>query len=198
MAPETVFHFRAGSPGERRSHFAVNPTTWALKASAVLGLEARKAVLQDSCGPEVRLYFSFARRYVRKFMFQIDGALFGVASNLGSKLPYFPHVGHFLSPTTGTDKPQRMRHFEIGRLLGLSGEARTRERSDHEERRHGYVPARSDAASSSACISRLLTSCGIVMAKLRRIGEMAQPSSTISMMHTRRGPRHVELVHGDK
>jgi hypothetical protein len=36
-----------------------------------------------------------------------------------------------------------MHHFEIGRLLGLSGEARTRERIDHEERRHGYIPARS-------------------------------------------------------
>jgi hypothetical protein len=92
-----------------------------LKASAVLRLEARKALLQDRRGPEMRLYFSFARRYVRKFVFQIDGALLGVASNFGGKLSDFPHGGHFLSPTTGADKPQRMHHFEIGRLLGLLG-----------------------------------------------------------------------------
>src|SRR5262249_11295621 len=69
--PEAVFQSGAGSPSERRSRFAVNPTTWALKASAVLRLEPRKAFLQDSRGPEVRLYFSFARRYVLKFVFQI-------------------------------------------------------------------------------------------------------------------------------
>jgi hypothetical protein len=77
-----------------------------LKASAVLRLEARKALLQDSRGLEVRLNFSFARRYVLKFVFQIDGALLGVASNLGGKLCDFPHVGHFLPPTTSGDKPQ--------------------------------------------------------------------------------------------
>jgi hypothetical protein len=118
--PEAVFHSGAGSFGERRSHFAVNPTTWALKAFRRLRLEARKAFLQDSRGPEMRLNFSFARRYVRKLVFQIDGALPGVASNLGGKLCDFPHVGHFLSPTTSADKPQRVHHFEIERLLGLS------------------------------------------------------------------------------
>jgi hypothetical protein len=139
--PEAVFQSGARSSGERRSRFAVNPTTWALKASAVLRLEARKALLQDSSGPEVRLHFSFARRYVRKLVFQIDGALLGMASNLGGKLSYFRHVGHYMSPTTGADKPQLVDDFRIGSLLGLSGEPRTRERGDHEERRHGYIPA---------------------------------------------------------
>jgi hypothetical protein len=69
----------------------------------------------------VRLYFSFARRYIRKFVFQIDGALLGVASNLGGKLSDFPHGGHFLSPTTGADKPRRMHHFENRKAVGLSG-----------------------------------------------------------------------------
>jgi len=77
--PEAVFQSGAGSSGEERSHFAVNPTTWALKAFHRLRLEARKALLQDSRGPEVCLYFSFARRYALKFVFQIDGALLGIA-----------------------------------------------------------------------------------------------------------------------
>jgi hypothetical protein len=135
MAPEAVFHFRTGSSGERRSHFAVNPTTWALKAFADLRLEARKALLQDSCGMEMRLYLSFACHYVRKLVFQIDGALLGVASNLRGKLPYFRHVGHCMSPKTGATSRSAWTIFEIGSLLRLSGEPRTRERSDHEERR---------------------------------------------------------------
>ena len=53
--PEVVFQSTAGSSGEGRSRFAVNPTTWALKASAVLRLEARKALLQDSRGWAGRL-----------------------------------------------------------------------------------------------------------------------------------------------
>ena len=48
--------------------------------------------------------------------------------DLGGKLSDFPRVGHFLSPTTSADKPQRVHHFEIERLFGLS-EVR-RERSD--------------------------------------------------------------------
>jgi hypothetical protein len=60
MAPETIVVFRAGSPGERRSHFAINPTTRALKASTDLRLEARKALLQQGRGMEVRLYLSLA------------------------------------------------------------------------------------------------------------------------------------------
>ena len=86
--PEAVFHSGAGSSGERRSHFAVNPTTWTLKASAVLRLEAREAITKSA-----------------------DTATF-----------------------------QRAPH----------------------------------AASCSACISRLLTSCGIAVAKLLRIGERGQ------------------------
>jgi hypothetical protein len=121
MAPETVFHFRAGSPGERRSHFAVNPTTWALKTLADLRLEARKALLQDSRGMEMRLYLSFARHYVRKLAFQIDGALLGMASNLGGKLSYFGHVGHYMSPTTGADKPQRVDDFRNRKPVGSIG-----------------------------------------------------------------------------
>jgi hypothetical protein len=101
MTPETVFLFRAGSPGERRSRFAVNPTTGALKAPADLRLEARKALLQHSRGMEVRLYLSLARHYVREFMFQMDGALLGVAADLRGKLPDFHHVGHYLSPVMG-------------------------------------------------------------------------------------------------
>jgi hypothetical protein len=57
---------------------------------------------------EVRLYLSFASSYVRKFVFQIDGALLGVASNLHGKLCDFPHVGHYVSPTTRADKTHRM------------------------------------------------------------------------------------------
>jgi hypothetical protein len=57
---------------------------------------------------EVRLYLSFARRYVRQFVFQKDGTLFGMASNLRGKLCDFPHVGHYMSPTTGADKTHRM------------------------------------------------------------------------------------------
>jgi hypothetical protein len=143
MAPEAVFHFRTGSSGERRSHFAVNPTTWALKAFADLRLEARKALLQDSCGMEMRLYLSFACHYVRKLVFQIDGALLGMASDLGGKLSYFRHVGHYMSPTTGQTSRSAWMILEIGSLLDLSGEPRTGERGDHEECRHGYTPARS-------------------------------------------------------
>jgi len=119
--PEAVFHSGAGSSGERRSHFAVNPTTWTLKASAVLRLEAREALLQDGRGPEVPLYFSFARRYIRKFVFQIDGALLGMASNLGGKLSYFRHVGHYMSPTTGADKLQRVDDFRNRKPVGSIG-----------------------------------------------------------------------------
>jgi hypothetical protein len=60
-------------------------------------LEARKALLPQSRGMEVRLYLSLARLEVRKFVFQIDGALLGMASDLCGKLPDFPRVGHFLS-----------------------------------------------------------------------------------------------------
>jgi hypothetical protein len=110
MTPKTIFLFGAGSLSERRSRFAVNPTTGALKASADLRLEARKALLPQSRGMEVRLYLSLARLDVRKFVFQIDGALLGMASDLCGKLPDFPRVRHFLSdlfrrPASG--KPRR-------------------------------------------------------------------------------------------
>jgi hypothetical protein len=100
MTPETVFLFHAGSLGERRSRFAVNPTTRALKASADLRLEAHKAFLQHCRGMKVGLNLSPACHHVRKFVFQIDGALLGVSSDLRGKLPDFPHVGHYLSPVT--------------------------------------------------------------------------------------------------
>jgi hypothetical protein len=121
MAPETVFHFRAGSSGERRSHLAINPTTRALKTSADLRLEARKALLQDGRGMEVRLYLSFARRYFCKLVFQIEGALLGMSSNLGGKLSYFRHVGHYMSPTTGQTSRSAWTILEIGILLGSVG-----------------------------------------------------------------------------
>jgi hypothetical protein len=124
-------------------HFSVNPTTWALKASPDLRLEARKALLQDSRGMEVRLYLIFARRYVRKFVFQIDGALLGMASNLRGKFCDFPHVGHYLSPTTRADKPHRTGRtgpFSKTRsMLGLRGEPGPR-KHHREERRRGYIP----------------------------------------------------------
>jgi hypothetical protein len=171
MAPEAVFHFRTGSSGERRSHFAVNPTTWALKAFADLRLEARKALLQDSCGMEVRLYLSFSCHYARKLVFQIDGALLGVASNLGGKLPYFRHVGHCMSPRPGRQAAAHGRFSKseacwVYRVsLGPGNEAITKSADTATFQR---AP---DTASCSACISRLLTSCGIVVAKVRRIGE---------------------------
>jgi hypothetical protein len=121
MTPKTIFLFGAGSLSERRSRFAVNPTTGALKASADLRLEARKALLPQSRGMEVRLYLSLARLDVRKFVFQIDGALLGMASDLCGKLPDFPRVRHFLSdlfrrPASG--KPRRK--HGAGRLFSKS------------------------------------------------------------------------------
>jgi hypothetical protein len=68
LTPETVFLFHAGSLGERRSRFAVNPTTRALKASDDLRLEAYKAFLQHSRGMEVGLNLSPACRHVRNFV----------------------------------------------------------------------------------------------------------------------------------
>jgi hypothetical protein len=100
MAPETVFRFRAGSLGERRLHFAIYPTTRALKSPFDLSLEARKALLQHGRGMEVRLYLGFTRSYLAKFVFQIHGALLGVAADLRDKPPNFPPVGHYLSPVT--------------------------------------------------------------------------------------------------
>jgi hypothetical protein len=124
MTPKTIFLFGAGSLSERRSCFAVNPTTGALKASADLRLEARKALLPQSRGMEVRLYLSLARLYVRKFVFQKDRALLGMASDLCGKLPNFPRVGHCLSPMTGlfrrpaSGKPRRT--HGAGRLFSKS------------------------------------------------------------------------------
>jgi hypothetical protein len=187
MAPEAVFHFRTGSSGERRSHFAVNPTTWALKAFADLRLEARKALLQDSSGMEVRLYLSFSCHYARKLVFQIDGALLGVASNLGGKLPYFRHVGHCMSPKTGATSRSAWTIFEIGSLLGLSGEPRTRERSDHEERRHGYIPARSGHSIMFGLHFAFANELRHCRGKGAADWRKAQPSFMISMIHMRTG-----------
>jgi hypothetical protein len=109
--PEAIFYFGAGSCGERRAGFAVNPTTGALKASANLGLEAREALLQQSRGMEVRLYLGLARLYVRKLVFQIDRALLGMAPDLCGKLPDLPRVGHCLSPMTGLFRANVMTCF---------------------------------------------------------------------------------------
>jgi hypothetical protein len=91
--------------------FAVNPTTRALKASADLRLEAREALLQQGRGVQIRLYLSLARLYVIKFVFQIDGALLGVAPDLRGKLPDLPRVGHYLSPMTGFFRATIMTFF---------------------------------------------------------------------------------------
>jgi hypothetical protein len=86
---------------------------------------------------EVRHYLSLARLYVRKFVFQIDGALLGMASDLSGKLPDFPRIGHYLSPMTGLFRANIMTFpgfgqdavharrrpplLEIGILLGPTG-----------------------------------------------------------------------------
>jgi hypothetical protein len=47
-----------------------------------------------------------------------------------------------MAPTTGLTSRSAWTILEIGSLLDLSGEPRTGKRGDHEERRHGYTPAR--------------------------------------------------------
>jgi hypothetical protein len=105
MAPKAIFRFGAEILGEWWSHFAINPTTRTLKSSIDFSPEARKPVLQQSGGMEVRFYLRRAGLYVRKLVFQIYGALLGMASDLCGKLCDFAGIGHYLSPDD--DPPAR-------------------------------------------------------------------------------------------
>jgi hypothetical protein len=79
-------------------HLAIDPTPRALKFSFDLGQKARKALLQQRRGMEVRLNPGLAALNLCKFMFQRDQALLGAATDLGGKLPDVPYLGHCLSP----------------------------------------------------------------------------------------------------
>ena len=70
---------------------------------------------------EVCLYLRRAGLHLRKLVFQIDGALLSMASDLYGKLSYFRHVGHHMSLTTGADKPQRMDDFRNRKSVASNG-----------------------------------------------------------------------------
>jgi hypothetical protein len=99
---------------------------------------------------EVRLYLSLARLYVRKFVFQIDGALLGMASDLCGKLPDFPRIGHYLSPMTGPFRANIMT-FRARRGARTAPSASSRNRNPFGTNGRGHRAVRGPNPTGVTC-----------------------------------------------